>query len=211
MRWAPRARLALRGVLFREPHLEDGPFLTALERAAFMAREAGAEWIGVHDRLHLAREVSAEGVHLSGSSLPVTAARRVVGDSATIGVSLHAADDPSRAAGADYAFLSPVCAPQSKPQDSRDVLGAAGFMEGTRRFETPLWALGGVTLETLDGLAPIGPWAGGIACIGGVWGTDDSPIDGAVRCPLEDVEGIAERAHSLSVRTSTMFQAKGQS
>ena len=204
-------RAGLRGILFREPHLEDGPFLLALERVVDAARDGGADWIGVHDRPHLAAVVRANGVHLGRTSLSARAARRVVGDAITIGVSLHAGGDVSNAESVDYAFLSPVRAPRSKPTDDRAVLGARGFLSYAEDIEAPLWALGGIDLGTLDDLAPISARARGVALIGGLWGADDSPIDGTGRSPLQDVEGIAARARSLTARVSTMFRTRESS
>jgi thiamine-phosphate pyrophosphorylase len=55
-------------------------------------------------------------------------------------------DDVERTAGADFVLLAPIFKPLSK-EDARPALGTAPIAECSRRFRTPILALGGITGE----------------------------------------------------------------
>src|ERR1700722_15378936 len=106
--------------------------------------------IVVNDRLDVAPGADARGVHLGGSSLPVSevyqwrggrreAARFLIGASChSLEVGLAAAD-----AGADYLFFGPIFATPSKasfgPPQGLERLG-----EICRRVSVPIVAIGGI-------------------------------------------------------------------
>lgn len=124
----------------------------ALERwcDAVAARAAGCgAAVVVNDRADVARLCGAAGVHLGQTDLPVEAARRVVGESALVGLSTHT-DEQLRDAlrrPLSYVAVGPVWATRTKDTGHRP-LGlprlrrAAGLAAGT-----PVVAIGGVTLE----------------------------------------------------------------
>lgn len=124
----------------------------ALERwcDAVAARAAGyGAAVVVNDRADVARLCGAAGVHLGQTDLPVEAARRVVGESALVGLSTHT-DEQLRDAlrrPVSYVAVGPVWATRTKDTGHRPlglprVRRAAGLAAGT-----PVVAIGGVTLE----------------------------------------------------------------
>lgn len=124
----------------------------ALERwcDAVAARAAGyGAAVVVNDRADVARLCGAAGVHLGQTDLPVEAARRVVGESALVGLSTHT-DEQLRGAlrrPVSYVAVGPVWATRTKDTGHRPlglprVRRAAGLAAGT-----PVVAIGGVTLE----------------------------------------------------------------
>lgn len=201
----------VRALLVREPDLEDGPFLELALRLRARLDEAPSPpprsrgWLGIHDRVHLAQAAGADAVHLGRTSLPVAAARTVVGDCVAIGVSSHRGDSLESLAGADYLLHAPVFEPNSKSGHGRETLGWRGVLEFAQSSIVPVHALGGITSERLaeagpGGLTPLG----GVALIGGLWGTGPEPIDGMGRA-LTDTGGIARRAAALVAACSTHF------
>ncbi len=190
-----RAREALvggaSGVLIREPHLEDGPFLwLARELRALFDRDAAGAWLGVHDRVHLGAAAGADGVHLAGASLSVADARSVLGEGVALGVSTHHGDTEERWAGADYAMHAPIFAPHSKELES-EPLGPAGLRAFCAQCPLPVWALGGVDPARLPGLEGMG--AAGAAAIGAVWGAAGEEGERSVEARVRTLTGVAAR------------------
>lgn len=199
----------LRAVLLREPGLEDGAFLELARGLRAVLDAPGIEgWLGIHDRLHLVQAAGADGAHVGGRSLPVAAARRVLGADIALGVSTHAddlegtCDIESTWAGADVALHAPVFAPLSKLGSGADAHGPEGLRVFAERCTLPVWALGGVTEEGLSRLA--GSGAAGACTIGALWKTTASPITSHMG-PLGDLAGIEERARGLSTAVAATF------
>jgi thiamine-phosphate pyrophosphorylase len=164
-----RAALAggLRGVLLREPELEDRAF----ERVACALREllgAVDGWLGLHDRVHLAHATRADAVHLGFRSLaPATV--RASWPELTIGLSTHAGDDPAEWAAADYLFHGPVFAtPKAHPVEP---VGIPGLRRAIASTELPVWGLGGIGAGQAADVLDAG--ARGVAVLSGVLRDDD--------------------------------------
>jgi thiamine monophosphate synthase len=107
------------------------------------------------------RTVGVQGihVHLASSEDPVAWRPRVPG---LLGVSCHGPADLLRAAaaGCDYATLSPIFSPGSKPDDTRDPLGPSALREAP----LPVLALGGIGPGNVSACLEAG--AHGVAGIG---------------------------------------------
>jgi thiamine monophosphate synthase len=130
------AQAGLRGLLLREPGVEDGALLE-LARACRARLAEG--WLALSDRVHLVAASGADGVHLGHRSLDARLARPLL-EGRTVGVSDH--QDPRRddLDLADYATLSPFAAVPGKGP----ALGADRFAELVRERGAPTWALGGL-------------------------------------------------------------------
>ena len=202
----------LRAIVVREPSLPDGAVLELARRLRARLDVVGATggWLGLHDRLHLAEAACADAVHLGRTSLPLPAARTVVGDSIAIGVSSHD-EDGADYAGADFHFHAPVFPPTSKPLYGRGVLGWDRVEEYARHCVRPVFALGGLTAARLrarqvelDGARSD---LAGAALIGGLWGTDDAPLTGAYG-PLRDLGRISNAASELAGISAELFDSE---
>lgn len=93
-----------------------------------------------------------------------------------LGVSAHSEGDvyAARSWGFDYAFLSPVSRPTSKPNDRREPLGEAYLAKAQMRNDPmPVYALGGVTPEIARRL--VGKGVAGVAVLGGMWNQTENP------------------------------------
>jgi len=118
----------------------------------------------VNSRCDVALAAGAAGLHLPANSIPPSRWRAIVPPEFLVGVSCHSRDELLRAQdeGADYAYLSPVYVPLSKP-DSRPPLGWDGFSRLVEGLQIPVFALGGMTLAHRDDARRAG--AAGIAGI----------------------------------------------
>jgi thiamine-phosphate pyrophosphorylase len=100
----------------------------------------------INDRLDIALAVEADGVHIGINSLPVAAARRVLGQGKLIGYSAHGIDEALRAQadGADFVTFGPVYATPSKAAYGAPC-GVVKLAEAASAMEIPVIGLGGVT------------------------------------------------------------------
>ncbi|OLE25135.1 MAG: thiamine phosphate synthase [Actinobacteria bacterium 13_1_20CM_3_71_11] len=120
-----------------------------------LCREAGATCL-VNDRLHIALATGADGGHVGGDDLPVSAARRVLGPDAILGTTAHDAftAQAAVAAGASYLSVSPAMLPE---------VAAA--------VSVPVIAIGSVTPERIPDLLAAGAY--GIAVASAISGASD--------------------------------------
>jgi len=111
----------------------------------------------INDRLDVALAVGADGVHLGGHSLPVAAARKILGPDKLIGVSTHRPEEVTAAqrGGADFVTFGPVFFTPSKAAFGEPV-GPDRLSEVCAASPLPVFALGGVTLERLPELLSAG-------------------------------------------------------
>lgn len=100
----------------------------------------------INDDAHLARQVGADGLHLSASSLAACQARP---DFPWVGASCHNAAEIARAGQLelDYALLGPVLPTPTHPESSG--LGWPEFARQTAGNTLPVLALGGMRKEFL--------------------------------------------------------------
>jgi len=159
----------LRGVLLREPALDERAFLALARALRRLLDGADGGWLGVHDRGHLALLCGADGLHLGFRSLApaeLPPAYRLL----AVGLSAHAGDPASRWAGCDYLFFGPVRPTASKA----GVLAPTGFdglAQAAARAPSPVWALGGMTPEDVPQALASG--ARGVATLGGILSAAD--------------------------------------
>lgn len=129
-------------------------------------------WCVVNDRLDVALTAEAHAVQLGGASLPVTAARRVVGEGIAVGRSVHGVGAARRAAGdgANYLVLGTIYPTPTHPE--RPGAGP-GLVEEVAGLGPPVIPIGGVTAARVPRLRDAG--ADGIAVRRAVWQEEDPP------------------------------------
>lgn len=131
------------------------------------------------DRVELARELHADGVHLGKNDMPVDEARRVLGEEFIIGGTANTFEDIERLAsqGADYIGCGPFRFTTTK-KNLAPVLGLEGYrdiIEKMHRAEIdiPVVAIGGITASDIDDILATG--VKGIAVSGSVL-TAENPV-----------------------------------
>jgi 8-oxo-dGTP diphosphatase len=158
-----RFRAGLKLVQVREKALGREDALRFAGRVVELAHAYGARALLNADAA-LAREVGADGVHLTAAQLRGIARRP---DFEWCGASCHSREELRLAEGigADFAVLGPVRSTPSHPD--AQLLGWQGFSEIAHDAGIPTYALGGMDPGDLDRALSCG--AHGIAMVRGAW------------------------------------------
>ncbi len=134
------------------------------------ASRLGAQLL-VNDRVDVALCLDLPGVNLGKRSIPVGAARRLVGPHRLVGASVHDPAAARRAArsSADFLVLGTVFPSASHP-DGRGA-GVDVVAEVSEATAVPVLAIGGITPERVRGVVEAG--AHGVAVLSGIWDAAD--------------------------------------
>ena len=138
--------------------------------------KAKAETFGarllINDRADIALAAGADGVHITGNGYAPFEARKILGDTALIGVSTHSIVEARRAEeeGADFVTFGPVYFTRLKAAYG-EPLGIEKLRETATLVTIPVFALGGITTERVAEAVSNG--ASGVAVISAVFGSGD--------------------------------------
>ena len=135
-------------VQHRHPEATGRRFLEEARQLADLCRARGAP-LFVNGRLDVALLVGAH-LHLPAQGPTAEDVRPHLPPGRLVSVAVHDAGEARAARGADLALVSPVFAPGSKPGDTRDTLGPAGFGALAEALPCPALALGGITPERAE-------------------------------------------------------------
>lgn len=157
-------------VQLREKHLEHDAFLEEAKRFTALCRRLGAVSI-INDRVDVALESGADGVHVGQGDLEAGRARALLGPDKIIGVSAHSPEEArrARAAGADYLGTGAAFATGTKADArpiSRETIRAVAAA-----VDIPVVAIGGVGRENILELKGLG--LAGVAVVSGIFGQKD--------------------------------------
>jgi thiamine-phosphate pyrophosphorylase len=161
----------VQAIQLRERDFPTRQLLSLARQIHEMTRDRAVPLI-INDRVDMAVALDLDGVHLRASSLPVSVARRVVGQHRLIGVSAHSVTEAQQAGGdgADYVILGPIFETPSK-REFGDPLGLAVLADACRHSSVPVFAIGGITRERIESVRRAGAF--GVAMIGGILGRED--------------------------------------
>lgn len=141
-----------------------------------LCREHEAVFL-LDDRVGLAKELKADGVHLGRNDMPVDEARRILGEEFIIGGTANTFEDIERLwrLGADYIGCGPFRFTSTKKNLS-PVLGLDGYRSiiGSMRaagIELPVVAIGGITVDDIPAVMATG--VDGIALSGAILNAGD--------------------------------------
>ena len=136
-----------------------------------LCREYGAAFI-VNDDLELALAVDADGLHLGGEDGSLAAARARLGPHKLLGASCYSRlENAGRAIaeGADHIAFGSFFVSSVKPGAVRS--SPSLLTEAKRRFDVPVVAIGGITLDNAPTLIAAG--ADSVAVISALFGAPD--------------------------------------
>jgi thiamine-phosphate pyrophosphorylase len=146
------AEAAIKGgatiVQYREKCMDTGPMIDkALQLKDICAGKAA---LIINDRVDIALAVNADGVHLGQTDMDYKNARRLLGNSKVIGVTVHNLEEAkaAEAMGADYLGVSPVFHTDTKG-DAGPAAGLGTLREIRAGTSLPIAAIGGIKLENL--------------------------------------------------------------
>jgi len=173
--YADGARMALRGgckwIQLRMKDATDDEVRSVAEEIQPLCRQYEAILI-LDDRVELAKELKADGVHVGRSDMPVDEARCVLGEEFIIGGTANTFADIERLhrQGADYIGCGPFRFTATK-EKLAPVLGIGGYRDIVRRMrgagiDLPVVAIGGITRADIPLIMETG--VNGIALSGAV-------------------------------------------
>lgn len=150
----------------------------------------------INDRVDIALAVGAEGVHLGDEDMPIADARRLLGEGAIIGQTIHSVHEAETfsQAEADYFGVGAVYSTASKERDVPPI-GPEGFAEIRQALAhiapgKPVVAIAGITSENCGPVMAAG--ADGVAVISDIFMADD--VEAAARDLAAAVRGTGEAA-----------------
>lgn len=169
------AEMALRGgckwVQLRMKDATDNKFLSIGRKVAVLCRSYNATFL-LDDRVHLVAELGADGVHLGKNDMPISEARRILGNEKIIGGTANTFADVQHLAaqGADYIGCGPFRYTPTK-RNLAPILGLEGYRNILEQMQQvgislPLIAIGGIVSTDIAALRDIG--VSGIAVSGAV-------------------------------------------
>lgn len=184
------ARMALEGgcrwIQLRMKDATDDEVCEAAAAIQPLCREHEAIFL-LDDRVELAKELKADGVHLGCNDMPVSEARRVLGEEFIIGGTANTFDDVERLwrEGADYIGCGPFRFTTTKANLS-PVLGLDGYRSIITRMDAagidlPVVAIGGILCDDIPAVMSTG--VHGIALSGAVLDAEN---------PVEEMRRIIE-------------------
>ena len=174
------ARMALEGgckwIQLRMKDASDDEVRKAAAEIQPMCKEHEAVFL-LDDRVELAKELHADGVHLGKNDMPIDEARRILGEEYIIGGTANTFEDIQRIAaqGADYIGCGPFRFTTTK-KNLAPVLGIEGYRDIIAKMRNaginiPMVAIGGITPDDIDEILATG--VQGIAVSGTVLNAAD--------------------------------------
>ena len=159
------ARMALEGgcrwIQLRMKDASDDEVRKAAAEIQPMCKAHDAIFL-LDDRVELAKELKADGVHLGKNDMPVDEARRVLGEEFIIGGTANTFDDIERLArqGADYIGCGPFRFTTTK-KNLAPVIGIEGYRDIIEKMKAagidlPVVAIGGITADDIDDILATG-------------------------------------------------------
>lgn len=127
----------------------------------------------VNDRVDVAMAAGAAGVHLGRTDMTAADARRLLGEAATIGVTVHHAHEAQAVdqAIADYAGIGPIYVTSSKDPGDPPI-GPSGLRTLQQQLGSfPVCGIAGIDFENAGAVIDAG--ADGIAVISAIFGAVD--------------------------------------
>lgn len=158
-------RAGIRLIQLRMKLADDATFRETARAAKEVCDEWGVRLI-INDRVEVAREVGAYGVHLGKQDMSVAEARLILGEDFVIGGTANTIEDIRLhyGQGADYIGLGPYRWTSTKKNLS-PILGLAGYQRiveqmRSERINIPVTAIGGIGEADIRGL-----WQAGLRSI----------------------------------------------
>ena len=156
----------VRAVQLREKDLSASEFFVLAEKTRKLCQRYDA-LLFVNDRVDVALAVEADGVQLGAASIPIEAARELLGPRKIIGASTHSLGEANEAVqhGADFILFGPVYFTPSKASYGSPQ-GLEALKKIVEKISLPVYAIGGIKLDNIEDVRRTG--VRGVALISAV-------------------------------------------
>ncbi|WP_147566679.1 thiamine phosphate synthase [Clostridium tyrobutyricum] len=126
----------------------------------------------INDRIDIAQAIDADGVHLGQSDMPLSIARKILGDKKIIGISTGTIEEALEAesGGADYIGIGTIFNTGTK-KDTDNPLGVDGLKKVYDSVNIPAVAIGGINNENFKDILSTG--VDGIAVVTAILRSND--------------------------------------
>jgi len=161
----------VKAIQLREKDLSGKELFILAERIQRICQRYQAQ-LFINDRVDVALAVDAMGVHLGETSMPVPAARLLLGAHCSIGVSTHSLEGARRAEqdGADFIVFGPVYFTPSKA-DFGVPQGISALQIIVENVALAVYAIGGIKADNLLEAKSVG--SRGVALISAIMSAED--------------------------------------
>ncbi len=142
-------------IQLREKTISDSEYISMAGEIRDLTAKRGTLFI-INDRVNVAVELNADGVHLGQHDTSVSEAKAIIGNDKIIGASTHNIIQARQALkdGADYIAIGPVYPTSTK--DYEPSVGLKVVQEISSEINIPIFAIGAITLENLDDVLKTG-------------------------------------------------------
>lgn len=156
-------------VQYREKELPDEEFKQTATELLKVTKRKDIPLV-INDRVEIAAEIDADGVHVGQEDLDCEKAREMFGGDKIIGVSASNVEQATKAieAGADYLGLGPIYQTDTKEIDYPR--GINLIKEVRAQSPIPIFVIGGINLENVGAVISAG--ASGVAVISAIVSAD---------------------------------------
>lgn len=168
------AKLVIEGgadvIQLREKTMMDSDFISLAGEIHDVTNKSETLLI-INDRVNVAKEVNADGVHLGQHDMCISEARDIIGNDRIIGISTHNIEQARQAQkdGADYIAVGPIYPTETK--DCGLPVGPRLIQEAAKEINIPFLAIGAINPDNLDEVLKVG--ASGVAVCSAIIGSKD--------------------------------------
>jgi thiamine-phosphate pyrophosphorylase len=143
----------VRLVQYRDKDLPDAGFKREAKAALDLCRRHRAILL-INDRVAIAKEIGADGVHLGQEDMDPEEARKLLGPEAVIGLSTHNREEvlAAETRPVDYINIGPMFPTATKDHSQYGALGSDKVLELSRLSRHPFTTMGGIKKSHLRDL-----------------------------------------------------------
>ncbi len=140
----------------RQKNLSEGDFLKLAQKISYLKIHNSFQFI-INHFVDVALKIGADGVHLGATSLSINSARKIMGDKAIIGASVHSLEEgiQKEEEGADYLTFGAIY-PTATKEGGHPIQGLEKLKELCEKVSIPVIAVGGMTPERVKAVLKTG-------------------------------------------------------
>lgn len=144
-------------IQLRDKKTSIGQYYKWAKEISSICKKAGVTFI-VNDYIDICLAVDADGVHIGQDDVPVSVARKLLGETKIIGLSTHNFEQAEAGAksGADYISIGPIFLTQSKPNTKPLGLEFIRKISAASEIIIPFVAIGGINENNLNDVIKAG-------------------------------------------------------
>jgi len=174
-------------IQYREKNLDRESMLTEASEVLNVCRKYNVPFI-INDDPYLAKELSADGVHLGQGDMPIKEAREILGNNSIIGITAKTVIQATEAQrdGADYLGSGAMFGSTTKTDAKK--LSVSELKAITESVSIPVVAIGGINIDNVTELKGTG--IAGVAVVSGIFASKDIKED--TKNLLQKVSSVTE-------------------